>query len=118
MLLACSYPRMAPIYFVSKTMNTCTRQLSVLALLTPMNHSLQRIIVSSACEGEDFEMYAYCAMVPEGLMPYFRARCTCIEGSATNAQAMEVALTLLVPESFPLPRRSFCARTSWPTIRS
>jgi hypothetical protein len=50
MLLPCSYPRMAPIYFVSKTMNTCTRQLSVVALLTPMNHSLQGIIVSSACE--------------------------------------------------------------------
>ena len=86
MLLACSYPRMAPIYFVLKMMNTCTRQPSIVGLLTPMNHSLQRIIVSLACEGERyFEVYAYCAMVPEGLMPYFCARCTCIARSATNA---------------------------------
>lgn len=63
-------------------------------------------------------MYAYCAMVPEGLMPCFCARCTCIAGSATNAQAMEVELTLLVPESFPFPGWSVCARTSWLTIRS
>lgn len=66
----------------------------------------------------DFEMYAYCAMVPEGLMPCFCARCTCIGRSARNAQAKEVERTLLVPESFPLPGRSFFARTSWPTIRS
>ena len=98
MLLACSYPRMAPIYFVSKTMNTCKRQFSVVALLTPMNHSLPKIHRFISLRGRrDFEMYAYCAMVPEGLMPYFCARCTCMAGSATNAQAMEVELTLLAP---------------------
>lgn len=53
MLLACSYPRKAPIYFVSKTiMNTCMRRLGAVVLLTPMNHSLQGIIMSSASEGE------------------------------------------------------------------
>ena len=110
MLFAFSYPRMAPIYFVPKTMNTCMRRLSVVALLTPMNHSLHGIISPRGRRG--FEMYAYCAMVPEGLMPCFRARCTCIAGSATYAQVIEVELTLLVPASFPLPGRSFCARTS------
>ncbi len=75
MLLACSYPRKAPIYLVS--MNTCTRRRSVGALLTPMNHSLQKTIESSACEGDiTFEVNTYCAMVPEGVIPYFCAKCT------------------------------------------
>lgn len=82
-----------------------------------MNHSLRGTIVSSVPAGEAAplrkkELDAYCAMVPEGLRPCFRARCTCVVISARERQVIEVERTLLVPRSFPLPGCSFAARAS------
>jgi hypothetical protein len=52
MLLACSYPRMAPIYFGIKDDEHLHTTYSVVGLLTPMNHSLHETTVSSAYEGD------------------------------------------------------------------
>ena len=52
--------------------NEHLHMMCVVGLLTPMNHSLQETIISSACEGDrTSRLNAYCAMVPEGLTPCF-----------------------------------------------
>jgi hypothetical protein len=78
---------------------------SVVGLLTPMNHSLQKTIVSATCEGDRISKpNAYCAMVPEGLMLCFRARCTCIAGSAAKRQANRGATDVARSKKLPPSR--------------
>ena len=83
-----------------------------------MNHSLQATIASVISPAEMqqqlLKVGTYCAMVPEGLRPCLRARCTCVAISAAigKVQKPEVEPTLLVPRTFLFPRRSFATCAS------